>query len=473
MWNYNAPYILEARLENRINTTESSFDGSDGQVMILLWPNLAPSARVLFPLMGADLNAWDYRTGIPLEGTGDDPDGDVLFITWTLDGTVIEGTDGWCATVRPLPGQHTALLGVDDGQGHFTNATVGFHVKSVPPPSNGVDITAPPDGSGFASGETVNLTAEVHVEQDPYAPGTSTLPVTWFSDLSGALGSGNPISLSSLPHGTHIITAEVVPTQVEWVSSTYSDTITIVIHPPPPRAVAVIASPHDAFETREDFCVTLSANGSHVTTWEDMAFVSVLTWISSIDGVLGQGEDLNVTGLSVGLHRITLELTTEPPIASANASITIGVFPAPSPNHPPVAVAALASEGRLYAGDPVDFTANGSLDPDGDAMLFIWDFGDGNTSVGMKTSHVYARVGTYNVTLSVTDGEATTNAAIGDVLIEAHKGPPPPPPDGDGDDDDRSSSSSEGVTGCIVLVLLAAVLVALLALTFRRRRKDA
>jgi PKD repeat protein len=106
-------------------------------------------------------------------------------------------------------------------------------------------------------------------------------------------------------------------------------------------------------------------------------------------------------------------------------------------------------------------------------MLFIWDFGDGNTSVGMKTSHVYARVGTYNVTLSVTDGEATTNAAIGDVLIEAHKGPPPPPPDGDGDDDDRSSSSSEGVTGCIVLVLLAAVLVALLALTFRRRRKDA
>jgi PKD repeat protein len=49
------------------------------------------------------------------------------------------------------------------------------------------------------------------------------------------------------------------------------------------------------------------------------------------------------------------------------------------------------------------FDASASTDPDGSALEYVWDLGDGTTRTGEKLRHAYARPGIYKVRLSVRD----------------------------------------------------------------------
>ena len=71
----------------------------------------------------------------------------------------------------------------------------------------------------------------------------------------------------------------------------------------------------------------------------------------------------------------------------------------------------LADAGGPYtgtAGEEVLFDGSGSFDPDGAIVFYFWDFGDGSFGLGPQVTHIYATMGTYAVTLTVTD----TNGAI-------------------------------------------------------------
>jgi len=78
-------------------------------------------------------------------------------------------------------------------------------------------------------------------------------------------------------------------------------------------------------------------------------------------------------------------------------------------NAPPVAVA--KEHKTLYTGgahDAVLFDARGSFDGDDDALLHLWNFGDGNTKAGARVFHAYAKPGQYTVRLTVRDGTSLT-----------------------------------------------------------------
>jgi PKD repeat protein len=61
-------------------------------------------------------------------------------------------------------------------------------------------------------------------------------------------------------------------------------------------------------------------------------------------------------------------------------------------------------------GHAIEFTGNGSNDPDGDIVSYLWDFGDGTQSSDKSVAHTYQSTGEYDVMLMVTDssGESTT-----------------------------------------------------------------
>ena len=84
-----------------------------------------------------------------------------------------------------------------------------------------------------------------------------------------------------------------------------------------------------------------------------------------------------------------------------------------------------ASAGGPYAGiegSAIGFTGAGSTDPDGDALSYAWDFGDGAGGTGATPTHAYADNGTYTVQVIASDpyGAADTAAAT----VNVNNAPP-------------------------------------------------
>ncbi len=71
------------------------------------------------------------------------------------------------------------------------------------------------------------------------------------------------------------------------------------------------------------------------------------------------------------------------------------------------------------AGVPVAFDGAASADPDGDALTYAWQFGDGTTGTGPVVQHAYAATGAYEVALTVSDGLASDGAATATTIRDA------------------------------------------------------
>ena len=96
-----------------------------------------------------------------------------------------------------------------------------------------------------------------------------------------------------------------------------------------------------------------------------------------------------------GLYHLTFTATNALS-GSVNTDITVT-----DQNRAPVADANGPYVGVV--GVPIAFNGSGSSDPDGQPLLYAWDFGDGATANGPTPSHSYAAMGIYNVSLTVTE----------------------------------------------------------------------
>ncbi|UCC89467.1 MAG: PKD domain-containing protein [Anaerolineales bacterium] len=106
---------------------------------------------------------------------------------------------------------------------------------------------------------------------------------------------------------------------------------------------------------------------------------------------------------------VTLTLTaTDKDGASSQSSATVSV----------VEIKLSADANGPYigqVGEPVAFDGSGST-PEQEITSYDWDFGDGETGIGVEISHTYAQSGTYTVTLTIAGADqedtATTSATI-------------------------------------------------------------
>jgi PKD repeat protein len=84
---------------------------------------------------------------------------------------------------------------------------------------------------------------------------------------------------------------------------------------------------------------------------------------------------------------------------TAQATVTITDE---SQNTPPIADAGGPYAGTV--GQLIQFNASGSSDPDGDPLTYLWNFGNGDSRLGMNPMYAYTSDGTWPVTLTVSDG---------------------------------------------------------------------
>lgn len=111
----------------------------------------------------------------------------------------------------------------------------------------------------------------------------------------------------------------------------------------------------------------------------------------------------------VGLHHTALGLaardpgTTNPPTAFVSYRYDVTVTSAS--DRAPTGVAATCTTSGLHAS----CQASGH-DPDGHAVTFAWDFGDGGSATGPTATHKYSSQGSYTVRLTADDGTRTATA---------------------------------------------------------------
>jgi hypothetical protein len=91
------------------------------------------------------------------------------------------------------------------------------------------------------------------------------------------------------------------------------------------------------------------------------------------------------------------------------------IVTSPTNNPPTASPTATPSSGNVPL--TVQFAANAS-DPDGDALTYAWDFGDGGTSTEENPVHVYQNAGAFVAWLTVSDGELEGWASV-TIVIES------------------------------------------------------
>ena len=100
-------------------------------------------------------------------------------------------------------------------------------------------------------------------------------------------------------------------------------------------------------------------------------------------------------------------VVNQPPVAS-----TVGTSPAP------------VTTGTISGTAPltINFVGSNSRDPDGLIASYLWDFGDGTTSILANNSKTYQVAGNYTVNLTVTDNSGAT--AVATLLVVVGVTPP-------------------------------------------------
>lgn len=316
-----------------------------------------------------------------------DADGTIQQYFWDFgDG---KSAAGKTVTYRyALPGNFTAVLRVEDNADtpcNFDTATKKVWVNAKP------IAIAGPDQSGSV-GQKLSFSAEKSMDQDGELTGYS-----WdFGD--GATAEGRFIDHAFSRPGRY--TVRLTVTDNAGVSnSRQQDDLAALINDPP---VAKATAPEKAAIAEK---INLDASAS---TDRDGQIVDYL-WDFG-DGTSARGAQAKHAFAASGRYRVVLTVRDNSATTTDTARDTLRIFV----NQPPVAQ---AGPDQTVTASVVEFDGSGSKDSDGELVRYDWTFSDGGKDNGVKTSHVFARPGTYKNQLTVTDNSGTQNDQATDEMV--------------------------------------------------------
>jgi PKD repeat protein/KaiC/GvpD/RAD55 family RecA-like ATPase len=229
-----------------------------------------------------------------------------------------------------------------------------------------------------------------------YDPDGTIVGCFWdFGD--GKNATGIVASHSYADNGTY--TVILMATDNDGLSSVYQDAI-LVSNKAPVASFTV-----SSITVYPDEIVTFNATLSH----DSDGFIVSQFWDFG-DGTGATGIVVSHAYIQSGTYSVTLTVTDD----DGAVGYTLGtenILNRGTTNQPPIAVFVLSSQ-EVYTGEAVAFDASGSYDPDGTIANYLWNFGDGFTTMDKITTHAYPDNGFYMVTLTVTDDDGTANATI-------------------------------------------------------------
>ncbi len=317
---------------------------------------------------------------ITFDGSGSgDADGDSLTYSWDFgDGST--GNGATASHAYSQGGNYPVLLTVDDGKGTPCSVVSYNIVASVNTPP--VIILSPIDV--VCVGDTVMFDASGTSDADG-----DPLTYSWdFGD--GNTGDGPTPSHTYSQGGTY--KAVVTVNDGKGTSgSIASRSIPVEVNTQPSAVLSSI----DTVCTGEE--VAFNGSGSEDADGDALTY----TWDFGDGTVIQGGPNASHSYSKGGNYVVTLKAddNKETLCSTATTAINVKVNTPPVADAGPNLVCCLEEESI--------FDGSGSFDPDGDALSYSWNFGDGNTGQGAKVTHVYEKSGTFTVTLTVNDNSGT------------------------------------------------------------------
>jgi len=237
----------------------------------------------------------------------------------------------------------------------------------------------------------------------------SIVGYNWRSNLNGTLNTEQSFSTSTLSIGAHTIYFKVRDNDDVWSTE---KTASITINPAVNHAPIAYIDEITPTPAKQREAVLFRGHG----TDEDGSIIAY-KWLSSKDGVISTASSFSKTNLSLGTHTIYFQVkdNTE---WSPQAIRTLVVEKNSSSGNPDNQ-APIADVGGPYQGNingAIMFDGSGSHDEEG-AIVGYWNFGDNSSGTGLSPTHVYTTLGTYIVTLTVTDEDGDSTTASTSVAI--------------------------------------------------------
>jgi cytochrome c len=344
----------------------------------------------------ADPSAGPAPLTVNFSASGLDPDGDELTYRWEFP----DGSALGASVTRTLrtPGPFTATVTARDADGNSASREVSVMVgaaESEPP----VIVEAAADDPSGPAPHDVLLHA---VAEDPEG---GDLTYKWdFGD--GGSAFGDEVEHRYLSPGS--FTARVTVTDETGQTATEEVAITVT-NPPGNRAPSVeaAAAPRSGKAPLE---VLFTAQGT-----DPDGDTLTYSWDFGDLSAPVSGRIARHVYEKNGAFTATVTVTDRAGLTDSE-EITITVGNPAGGQSPTVDVAADRTSGA--APLRVGFSAAGS-DPDGDSILYEWDFGDGDHAAGTQVSHVYTTPGTYQATVTVTDVGGKTGTATVTITVSA------------------------------------------------------
>ena len=177
----------------------------------------------------------------------------------------------------------------------------------------------------------------------------------------------------------------------------------------PPVNLAPVADPGGPYTGEPGKAVAFDGSASADPNGDPLTY----SWDFGDGSTGGTGVNPMHTYTASGNYTVTL-VVNDGNLDSAPVTTTAEIAVPPA-NRAPVADAGGPYSGET--GTAIRFDGSASSDPDGDALTYAWNFGDGSSGTGATPTHSYATAGVYEVSLVVSDGVLESAAVTARVEV--------------------------------------------------------
>jgi len=315
-----------------------------------------------------------------------DPEPDTLTYSWDFGDGSAAGTGVAPTHAYATAGTFTVTLTVNDGTVNSAPATSTVTITNQAPIANaGGPYSGVPNQATLFSGAASS------------DPDGDALTYSWdFGDGSPA-GAGVAPTHAYATAGTFTVTLTVN----DGTANSTAATATVTISNQAP--VANAGGPYAGVRNQ---AITFSGAVSNEPDGDTLTY----SWDFGDGSPAGSGVAPTHAYATTGTFTVTLTVN-DGTVNSTAATATVTIS-----NQAPT-----ANAGGPYSGvrnQAVTFSGAASTDPDGDALTYSWDFGDGSPAEsGVALTHAYTSTGTFTATLTVNDGTTNSTAATSTVTI--------------------------------------------------------